>query len=431
MPGIIFTRYDQSRVPADRPDQDRSVAGRPGSLDRRRFIGGISALAATASVGFMRGQEVLAQGTPAVADASGPVAALRALLQRLPASLTADNAQAMQVYHADLAAQFAACGVDRSASDWRTTTNLYSVTASLALVSAGFQYGASDDFAQSFGFQPLDVDRALEVGSPPNALSVYQGGFERTALEATWTQTGFKQVSLDGGLVLWTMGEEGEIDPSSPIVQFGAGAFNNLLLLDDHTLLVARMGKVIRTVAAFASSADESASMLGIAGIQEATAALSPTVVSSIGLDGTLLTASSRPGAAATPVASGAMPAISVAVFGIEAGARGQIDATGATPAAATAVDVEGASAKVEVRLVTGSKADAEEAAKVAASRWETMQSQVTQQPYSQLMTLSSAGVSEAEEVVAAIDFESGPMPGRWIQLVAMQDLAPFAPGGN
>ncbi|MGB3327407.1 MAG: hypothetical protein WBA46_00550, partial [Thermomicrobiales bacterium] len=317
-----------------------------------------------------------------------------------------------------------------SAADWAHGTNLYAVTASLALVSAGFQYGASPEFAKALGFSPLDVDRALEVGAPPNALSIYQGGLDRAAMEAAWAATGFKQVPLDGGQVLWTLGEKGEIDLSSPIAPFGAGAFKNLLLLDDQTLLVARMGEVVRAVAAQAGTADRAASMLGVAGVESALAALSPSVTSSIGLNSAGLAPGPRPGAPATPVPAGRMPAISVAVFGIEAGARGEIATDGSTPVAATP-GTHGSSTLVEVRLVTASAADADAAAKVAASRWETMQSQVTQQPFSDLMTLVASGVSPVENTVAAIDLESGASPGRWIQLVAMQDLGPFAPGGN
>lgn len=430
MPGIIFTRYDHSPTQDDRPAREGSLTSRAGSLDRRRFIGGISALAASASVGLLLGGETTAaQGTPATSDASGPVAQLQSLVQLVPSSLVASGSGAL-FYHADLVAQFAACGVDRSAADWMSGTNLYAVTASLALVSAGFQYGASPDFAKALGFSPLDVDRALEVGGPPNALSIYQGGLDRAALEAAWASTGFTQVSLDGGLVLWTLGEKGEIDPESPIAQFGAGAFNNLILLDDQTLLVARMGEVIRTTAKHALSGDAAASVLGVEGVQSAITTLSPTVASSIALNSTALTTPSRPDAAATQVLTGKMPPISIALFGIEAGARGQIAADGSTPVAGATPVGQGEAALVEVRLVTASAADADAAAKVAASRWETMQSQVTQQQFSDLMTLVSSGVSPVEERVAAIDLESGAAPGRWIQLVAMQDLAPFAPGG-
>lgn len=431
MPGIIFTRYDHAPAAAETGEagSQRRGQGR-GTFDRRRFIGGVSALAAAVAAGrLIPGDAVLAQGTPVPAS-SGPVAALEAVLQSIPASLVTDAANGVLFYHADLAAQFAACGVDRSAADWITGTNLYAVTASLALVSAGFQYGASPEFAAALGFTPLEVDRAVEVGGPPNALSLYQGGLDRARLEAAWTATGFKQVPLDGGLVLWTLGEQGEIDPDSPIAAFGAGAFNNLLLLDDQTLLVARMGAVIRDTVAHAASGDAGASLVGVPGVQQAIASLTPTVVSTIGLTGAALSVSPRPDGAATPVPAGVMPAISVALVGIEAGARGEIDATGATPATATA-ETPGSSAQVEVRLVTGSRADAETAAATASSRWQSMQSQVTQQPFSDLMTLVSSGVSASEETVAAIDFASGPMPGRWIQLVAMQDLAPFAPGGN
>lgn len=432
MPGIIFTRYD--RVPSG--DEHAPRTRHPGAIDRRRFLGGVSALAASASMRLVHGGTAAARQTPGSTDGAVPVEALRALLQRVPASVATGDRGGWPFYHADLAAQFAATGVDRTAADWMATANLFSVTAPLALASAGFQYGTSDDFSAAFGFRPLDVDRVLEVGGAPNSLSIYQGGLDRAAMEAAWPKTGFKQVPLEDGFVLWTMGEQGAIDLSSPIAPYGAGAFNNLLLLDDQTLLVSRMGAVIRAVVSQAKAADAAGSMLGIAGVQQVLAACSPTVVSSIGLSGALLgaPAAPRPGAAATPAvpappAAGGMPGVRFALFAIEAGAQGQIARDGSTPAAGTPSATGGSQAKVEVRLATASRADAEEAARIAAMRWETMQSQVVRQPFSELMALVSSGVSETEETVAALDFESGPEPGRWIQLVAMQDLAPFSPG--
>ena len=399
MPGIIFTRYD--RVPS-RDDHAQQTWG-SATIDRRRFLGGVSALAASVSSGsLLGGRRAAAQGTPAGADRSAPVEALRALLQRVPAAIAP-----------------------------MTTTNLFSVTAPLALVSAGFQYGASADFASTFGFRPLDVDRALEVGRPPDALSIYQGGLDRAALEAAWSKTGFKQVSLGGGHVLWTLGEDGAIDLSSPVAPFGAGAFNNLLLLDDQTLLVARKGSVIRAVVSFATG-EGAASMLDGADVAQAIAALSPGVVSSIGVGGALL-APVQPGGKATPspqAGNETMPEVVFAIFGIEAGARGQIASDGSTPVADATPEAGREPVLVEARLATSSAADAAQAAAVASMRWETMESLVIQQPYSSLMTLVSSGVSPAADTVAALDFDPGATPGRWIQMVAMQDLAPFAPGG-
>jgi len=428
MPGIIFTRYD--RVPS-RDDHAQQTWG-SATIDRRRFLGGVSALAASVSSGsLLGGRRAAAQGTPAGADRSAPVEALRALLQRVPAAIAPGGAAGGPFYHADLAAQFAAVGVDRSAADWMTTTNLFSVTAPLALVSAGFQYGASADFAATFGFRPLDVDRALEVGRPPDALSIYQGGLDRAALEAAWSKTGFKQVSLGGGHVLWTLGEDGAIDLSSPVAPFGAGAFNNLLLLDDQTLLVARKGSVIRAVVSFATG-EGAASMLDGADVAQTITALSPSVVSSIGVGGALL-APVQPGGKATPspqAGNESMPEVVFAIFGIEAGARGQIASDGSTPVADATPEAGREPVLVEARLATSSAADAAQAAAVASMRWETMESLVIQQPYSSLMTLVSSGVSPAADTVAALDFDPGATPGRWIQMVAMQDLAPFAPGG-
>lgn len=121
------------------------------------------------------------------------------------------------------------------------------------------------------------------------------------------------------------------------------------------------------------------------------------------------------------------MPAAAMAAFGMEAGFLGQVldDSSdlilpGDTP--------EDEVKRAQVRLAMRSEGDAEAAVEIAAERWETLDSLVNGEPYSELMVLLDAEVSDDEPTVAAFDFDAGAAGNRVFQLATSLDLLPFSP---
>ncbi|MGB3330101.1 MAG: hypothetical protein WBA46_14165, partial [Thermomicrobiales bacterium] len=222
-----------------------------GSLHRRRFLHGAAGIAFAAA---LAGSGTVFTGSGAFARTkqdAAPLDDLQALLALVPASLATDAlGSGTLFYHADLKAQFDALGVDRTVPDWLDGIKLVPTTMSLALASRVYPYALSEVVAEGLGFAPLAVDRTLEVGVlPPDSLSIFQGGLDRARMEAAWEDWGYEPVSLDDGFTLWTMGEEGELDLSDELMHIGLGSFNNLLMLDDDTLVMSRLAKTVHDVA--------------------------------------------------------------------------------------------------------------------------------------------------------------------------------------
>ncbi|MGN6033372.1 MAG: hypothetical protein ACTHQE_17100 [Thermomicrobiales bacterium] len=407
-------------------------------VDRRRLLCGAAVMLAGALAGSSAGARVHAQGATPTPAADAPVSALKAVLSLVPEGIASQaSATGLLCSYADLEAQCAALGVDRTDPAWFQQVPIVSVVGPLALASPAFQYGLGDEFVEALGFRPYDLDRALETGASPDTLSIMQGDFDRDRLTAAWKASGFAPVSLDGGRTMWSKGENGELDMSDPVTRFGAGALNNLLLLDDRTLVISRMGAVVRGVVTQAAGGAGS-SMLAMPHVDAAVSALLPTTASALVVSGSLLQAgpTNAPRAGGTPSAepgggAAVLPPVSMASFGVEAGATtatsGEIDS--GTPIPLPGETAIGAVKRAQVRLVMGSGADAATAVAVVPERWARMRSAVTGQPYRELMALIASDVVEDDPTVAAFDFDQGVAGSRWMQIVIRRDLLPFAPG--
>lgn len=407
-------------------------------LNRRQLLAGSAALASTIALG----SSAIAQtpgATPAASPVSNhPAGKLNSLLALIPAVQAAKAAASGALfYYADLETQLKALGIAQDGTF--KTGNLVAATAPLALASQTFSYALVPEFVDTFGFNPLNTHRSLFAGAPPEDISIFQGGLDRDKLVAAWKASGYKPKKTALGTEFWTVGENGELDLSSPISRFGVGALNNAVLLDDDTLVFARFARLIEGVAKQAMQGGPSlADQPGVAPVVNT---LSDRMVSAIGVTGSLASTGIR----VTPAeqksltaqmaesddAVGKMPRVDVIVFGIEAGMTFSMPTDSATPVAVGSAEASpvaklSSPPLVEVRMHAGSGADAAKVAKVVAWRWAHMDSQQTRVPYAELMKLVSADVSPTDPTVAAIDFDPGGDGGRWQQMVNTRDLLPF-----
>ncbi len=427
MAGIIFTHP---------PTRQRSSIN--ARLNRRQLLAGSAALASTIALG----SSAIAQtpgATPAASPVSNhPAGKLDSLLTLIPAGQAAKAAASgVLFYYADLETQLKSMGIAQDGSF--TGENLIAALGPLALASQAFQYALQPEFVDTFGFNAFDTHRSLFAGVPPEDISIFQGGLDRDKLIAAWKASGYKPKKTALGTEFWTAGENGELDLSSPVSQYGAGALNNAVLLDNDTLVFARFARLIEEIVKQAVQGGPSlADQPGVAPVVNT---LSDRMVSAIGVTGSFASTEVR----VTPAeqkrltaqmaesddAVGKMPRVDVIVFGIDAGMTVSMPTDSATPAAvgspeASPVANLSGSPLVEVRMHTGSDADAAKVAKVVAWRWVHMDSQQTGNPYSGLMKLVSADVSPADPTVAAIDFDPGDAGGRWQRMVNTRDLLPF-----
>lgn len=458
MAGIIFTR-----PPVRRTD---STTAR---INRRQLLAGSTALASTLALGTLGTLGSLAASgiataqTPGATPLATPFASpgstataggkLGALLAMVPDTESASNADdGVLFYYADLETQLKTLGIAQDGS--LESADLVAALYPLALASQAFQYAMAPDFGETFGFTPYATHRTLFVGVPPREISIFEGGIDPDRLVAAWKASGYAPKMTDQGVEFWSAGENGEIDFSSPVSRYGVGALNNAVVLNDDTLVFARTSSLIRGVVAQVMG--HGSSLADRPGVSPVVSTLSGRMVSAIGVTGRSATTVSRTmtrderNALVALLAEsddmvGKMPSIDVMAFAVEAGAVGLVMDPGATPAAVSNDDsrdnspsatprVDQAAATtvaplVEARMHAGSAADAAQAAKVVAWRWDHLDSPLVDRPYAELMTRVAAGVAPGDETVAAIDFDAG-MHGagsRWLQLVNNRDLVPFS----
>ena len=407
-------------------------------MNRRLFLAGSAALASTIALG----SSTIAQTPGATPEASPvsnhPAGKLDSLLALIPSDQAVKAAASgVLFYYADLEAQLKSLGIVQD-GDFKGV-RLVASLGPLAFASQAFQYALAPEFTDTFGFGPFQTHRSLYAGTPPAEVSIFRGGLDRDKLISAWKTSGYTPKKTDQGVEFWTVGENGELDLSTLVSRYGLGALNNALLLDDDTLVFARNSSLIEGIAKQAMQGGPS--LADRPGVAPVVNALSERMVSAIGVTGSFASAGIRvtpeeqkqliAQMAESDDAVGKMPRADVMVFGIEAGMTSEMPTDAATPgadaspAASPVANVSNAPL-VEVRIHTGSGADAAKVAKVVAWRWDHQESLQTSAPYSELMTLVSADVSVTDPTVATIDFDPGAAGGRWLQMVNIRDLLPF-----
>lgn len=128
---------------------------------------------------------------------------------------------------------------------------------SLALTPALADRGLDPEWRQSYGFGLTQVHQVLVAGQAPDYVTILRGAFDRAALYDAWVGSGYQAVEVEGATV-WTLFPGDTIDLSNPASRPAMGMLNNLVLLDDGTLVGAaklpRLGSVLRVVNGNATS---------------------------------------------------------------------------------------------------------------------------------------------------------------------------------
>lgn len=386
-------------------------------IDRRQLLGA----AVGASVAMTGSRLVAAQATPAASPAASPVAGVAAGPARLVTMLAATPASALSptgVIWADVASAWKLAGLEPlRPGDTKIGADRILVLQSLAPPAHTFEYALVPDYAKTFGFSPFQIDQGLQVGDPPDTITLLRGSWTPEDLIAAWKASRYQEVTTPAGTV-WSWADGPKMDPASPVSRYGLGALNNSAFLPDGTVAFASSIKTVTQV--LRTAAGSEAALAGDARIAGLVAASPAALVSAIILPGTSLRQSIDPAAligttsvsaAATEIAreqeaerqaAGAMPEPSFGLLGVTGGTK----------------------PRVVVRLAVKSGAFADRAAKVIAWRADHATSLVTRQPYSDLLTLVSAE-GQADPPIAKADF-APVLPGYanlWIKMIYTRDL--------
>jgi hypothetical protein len=132
----------------------------------------------------------------------------------------------------------------------------------------------------------------------------------------------------------------------------------------------------------------------------------------------------------AEAAAIGEFPEVGSAIFAITGGALGVgfPGENGATPDASPVSEAsESDGGVIQVRLKLDSEDDAVTAVAGVEERWNTWSSILTQEPFTDLMTIITAEPHPADPTVAAIDFRGVRTNRIWADLVLQRDLLAFS----
>ena len=121
----------------------------------------------------------------------------------------------------------------------------------LALPEVLATRGTDGIWIDTYGFGLHDVNQVLAVGSAPDYVIVMRGDFDAAALNATWAENGYQAVRVDN-VTYWSLYPGDSVDLSAPASRPALGNMNNLVLLEDGTLIATsrsgRMEQTIRTI---------------------------------------------------------------------------------------------------------------------------------------------------------------------------------------
>lgn len=115
-------------------------------------------------------------------------------------------------------------------------------------------------WVDTYGFGLHDVHQVLAVGQAPDYVLIMRGHFDPDELQAAWADSGYQAIRSQD-VTLWSLFPGDAVDLSAPASRPALGNMNNVVLLDDGTLIatsrLARLEQAIRAARGDEPSLDE------------------------------------------------------------------------------------------------------------------------------------------------------------------------------
>lgn len=178
---------------------------------------------------------------------------LRDLLRYAPDRLADDSLPLSDVaQYANIAAWMSARGIaipsgpgDPAFAAWEEELEHLAIPSVLAT------RGTDDIWLETYGFRLSDVDQVLAVGQAPDLVLVMRGNFDQDHLHDAWVESGYQAVRREG-ITLWSLFPGDSVDLSAPASRPALGNMNNVVLLEDGTIIAAsRLSRLEQAVRAY------------------------------------------------------------------------------------------------------------------------------------------------------------------------------------
>ncbi|HWK80012.1 MAG TPA: hypothetical protein VNP95_04560 [Thermomicrobiales bacterium] len=316
----------------------------------------------------------------------------------------------------------------------------------LALPTSLGTRGTEAIWQESYGFTLTDVEQVLSVGAAPNSVTIMTGTFDRRTLEDAWVRSGYQAVKIEG-VTIWSLFPGDTIDLSARASRPSLGSLNNIVLLDDGTLVAAaklsRLQAVLKVLHGDQSSLAQNDAVRdliaplgdgeGVISVEIARGDLveappAATAPATPGADGTRIPVASP---VATPQAP-TVPEVRLVLVGLRATGAGDV-ASVATPVAATPAPfgtaTPGRDPAVEMVVILAFADDADttaiEARAAMTQRLAIGRSAVTGEPYARRYRDPLVQVAITPGRNAVVVMRAGLADGAadWLQVVETRDL--------
>lgn len=302
---------------------------------------------------------------------------------------------------------------------------------SLALPSILAARGNDPIWEQTYGFRLAAVHQVLAVGQAPDFVLILKGDFAAEQLRTAWVSNGYQAVASDN-VTLWSLFPGDTIDLSAPASRPALGSFNNIVLLDDGTLVAAsrisRLETMLDVIRGNERSLGENEAVAALLAPGAGTRGLASAVITK----GTVL-ANGTPLLPATPTPGGTPPVVS-GPLGTPSVAAPQMPEAGLALFGVDAPPEPDALAPMTIVLGFDDPGAATGAMRIVGRGLRTGISAVTGQPYTDRLKpigLQIVGTGDGPALlVARAGLIHG--PADWLAIVEERDLGfmTWMPGG-
>lgn len=373
-----------------------------------------------------------ADATPGADDEPvWPAGSLPAMLDVAPDRLADDSLPLNDIArYADIAGWMAAQGV--TTSDSLTDPELAMWEAELANLAIPLslrERGLDPVWQATYGFNLTQVEQVLSIGQAPDYVMILRGAFDPDALEGAWVSSGYQAVEVEGQTI-WSLFPGDTVDLSAQESRPAMGAFNNVAVLDDGTLIAAakisRLGATLEvvngTAPSLAENDDIAALLLPGTGVERLASAVIAKGTLLQGIDSSMPAARSTPLArspgtapVATPGTGTGMPEVNIVLLGIPL--PEPLDA-------ATPVTEAGAAQPMTMIAVLEDETAAQAARREIAARLVGDRSPVTGEPYISRIGEPQAAVLAGDDR-AVVTITGGLVygPADWLEIIGDRDL--------
>lgn len=381
-------------------------------FSRRAVLASGTAMAAALRLSRVAGE------TPESSGAFDGRQRLREMLSLVPDAAMPTSGMLFDWF--DAAAHFTAGGLAYPLQDIPPADFLMSIVTSDPLMPRANGLEVED----MLGFSVFDVHQILNVGVPPAQVVIYRGGVPFGDLAATWEAGGYEAVSGDFG-DFWTRGQDGEIDFQDTLQRKVLARMNNIALLDETTLACAPTAALLGTFVRHATEGGSTAA--ASPDIEPLLDRLPEGIANAAGFGGDIFDmggvfagqALGGPEAlramedavSESDAAVGPMPRIQSAIGSVSAGAR------------------SGGSAdqSAYLAILPQSKDHVRELAEVVFWRYEHMESVVTGEPYTDILTIVTTPETVVDGPIAIVEASAADAGrGVWYRMIMQGDILMF-----